>query len=944
MPSSSSNTLPGRAATRNRHKRVSLRECSQLAVSWCNIKNGGNDVNQVGRVENGYPSLSLFVFVSPGAEAVKVLVEKPADEPARGEVLVHQDIAPEALERLRATVLTEYATSVLVDIADDDLNAATDAATDLRLRLILREDFDRIRINGYDYPSGTSCPDMPGNFTISDYTGDVGLYLVQTIGPPTAEWSAAVAAAGEVIHFLPCNTYLIRANPARVSSLIDLPAVQHLEVYQPAFKVHPRLVTAPRAFKAIVQLDSGQDLESITAAVEAMTGSRITRSEGGPLENVLVHITPDQMRSLARRPEVLWIEPYTRPGFSDERHAMVDAAQHDHDKPDPVGTGVRYHTWLSNQNFCTNGFAPTGCISYSTKVAVFDSGLDKNSCYSIEDGYDETTGICTWSTSANPPHWDHHPDFGLREERFFCIELSDGTGGFRNGCRVPPNPPGTYEDVFLFSDIQPAHGTAVASLIAGDPFVGLAQTDSSGYYEGTGIAPTARLIAARLFDEQINRAPEFSPNDYERLMAKVYGAGARFANNSWNEYANWDDDGDMNPLWPELKHAVSYNAFSQMMDMLVRDGDGGFDEFNKPITIVFSAGNYKRKAGVTEDPNPNSLVVAPANAKNILSVGASDGWEDPSEGPRCCYQYGDEAHDCDGPAHPDDISNVLWLSMRGTGTAIDRFKPDLVAPGLRLRAALSRGAEPAVFDYTCFGGTSGAAPQVTGAAVLVDAWYEHTYGVHPSPAMVKALLTAHAADLGSNGEAGIDRLTGQPLPHSPSLAQGWGRLDLDTLLSPQVETRVYDEDHTPSGPMRFKCGPGFRSIDLQVDDLGEPMIIVLAYTDRYGAPNAQEPAVNNLDLKVIDGSGSTGSHYYGNLFAAGSALSRRYVGFHRTPATDDTNNIEMIRIDPAQIVNGDFTVLVKALPLGGKAVPGLDPSCSANQDFALYVYNAGVAE
>ncbi len=88
-----------------------------------------------------------------------------------------------------------------------------------------------------------------------------------------------------------------------------------------------------------------------------------------------------------------------------------------------------------------------------------------------------------------------------------------------------------------------------------------------------------------------------------------------------------------------------------------------------------------------------SLVVAPANAKNILSVGASDGWEHPEEqGRECCLQYGGEAHDCDDPAHPDDISNVLWLSMRGTGSQVDRFKPDLVAPGLRLRAAMSRSS------------------------------------------------------------------------------------------------------------------------------------------------------------------------------------------------------------------------------------------------------------
>ncbi len=59
---------------------------------------------------------------------------------------------------------------------------------------------------------------------------------------------------------------------------------------------------------------------------------------------------------------------------------------------------------------------------------------------------------------------------------------------------------------------------------------------------------------------------------------------------------------------------------------------------------------------------------------------------------------------------------------------------------------------------------------------------------------------------------------------------------------------------------------------------------------------------------------------------------------------DRHKNTEMIRIDSAEILNGDFTVRVGAVTLGGKAVPGLDHAWCANQDFALYVYNAGVAE
>lgn len=50
------------------------------------------------------------------------------------------------------------------------------------------------------------------------------------------------------------------------------------------------------------------------------------------------------------------------------------------------------------------------------------------------------------------------------------------------------------------------------------------------------------------------------------------------------------------------------------------------------------------------------------------------------------------------------------------------------------------------------------------------------------------------------------------------------------------------------------------------------------------------------------------------------------------------NTVELIRIPAGEIINGDFTVEVVPA-VSAKAVPGLDGS-GANQDFALYVYNA----
>ena len=99
---------------------------------------------------------------------------------------------------------------------------------------------------------------------------------------------------------------------------------------------------------------------------------------------------------------------------------------------------------------------------------------------------------------------------------------------------------------------------------------------------------------------------------------------------------------------------------------------------------------------------------------------------------------------------------------------------------------------------------------------------------------------------------------------------------------------------------------------------------------RSGAAGAEYPVVNDLDLVVVDGEGMASSRYYGNRFVPGGFLSRRYVSWFG-PTPDYYNNVELIRIDPAQIVYDDFTVEVTSAALGGKAVPGRDHWSCGNQ-------------
>ncbi len=907
---------------------------------------GGSNVKKATPVEK-VGSLSLSLCVTPGVEAAKVLVEKSAAEPARGESLQYQPIALETLANIRATVPAEYATTVLVEIDQGDLDVAAAQAVEAGLPMTLHEDYDRIRINGFDYPSGAPCPDLRLDQLLESTPEKDGLWVVQMIGPPTPEWQTTLRSQGAVINAMPANTFVIRADRARAEALVRREGFHHVEPYQPAFKIQPRLAAAPGKVRAIVQLDAGRDLEDALTAIEAMVDRQFSRESRGALRSLLVELTPEQIRLLAQRPEVVWLEPYTRPGFSDERHAMVIAGQHDHDKPNSILTGLRYQDWLESKGFCAPG-QTENCIAYSTRVAVFDSGLDRNICrvevYSGQpDLYDENTGQCQWVDPGDTNSVLRHADLVDREDRFFCIEIEDDFGTLVNTCYS--SSPFWHTAKYTFSDVY-GHGSSVASLIAGDAIGGTGAIDSSGYLKGSGIAPDVNIVGAKI-------GGQFGPDDYERLVGKVFGIGTRFANNSWNEYADWDLLDPDDPNWPNFYHIVGYNTFSRMTDQLVRDGDGGYNDFDKGMTLVFSGGNFawEENDPPYPDPNPDYLTIAPGNAKNIISVGASGGWEHQSENRGCCNQFawiGEPS--C---ADDDDISDVLFLSTRGTGTFQHRFKPDLVASGTRLQAAESREVNENASEYVCFGATSGAAPLATGSAVLVDAWFGYSAGYHPSPALIKAMLVAHAANLGPSpfGEGGIDRYTNQALPHSPSLAQGWGRLELDGLFSPPAATVIIDEDHrtSPPGPYdpperRFRNSINTWTESYSVDQTSQDVIIVMAFTDAPGTPGAQYPHVNNIDVRVIDnnppGSKWPTARYNGNFFQSPGPYSARvnFIGGF-VSYTDAVNNVEVIRIPAGDLTDNDFTIEVVAQGLNDQAVPGLDGGVP-NQDFALYVINA----
>jgi serine protease AprX len=135
------------------------------------------------------------------------------------------------------------------------------------------------------------------------------------------------------------------------------------------------------------------------------------------------------------------------------------------------------------------------------------------------------------------------------------------------------------------------------------------------------------------------------------------------------------------------------------------------------VVVVAAAGNHGYKSFHTKegafDGYAAFSITDPGNADGVITVGATHrNWP---------HTYG-----------------ISFFSSRGP-TGDGRLKPDLVAPGERIRSTLPGG------EWGDLDGTSQAAPHVSGAAAMLMARYSELIG---QPRRIKKILCESATDLG----------------------------------------------------------------------------------------------------------------------------------------------------------------------------------------------------
>jgi subtilisin family serine protease len=327
------------------------------------------------------------------------------------------------------------------------------------------------------------------------------------------------------------------------------------------------------------------------------------------------------------------------------------------------------------------------------------------------------------------------------------------------------------------------------------------------------------------------------------------------------------------------------------------DADCAFaDEFawNHPDHLtIFAAGN----AGT--DTSPANGVIdqgscgSPANAKNSVSVGATENDRPSGTGGGTSTPWG-TAWPSDYPTAPiasDLISysattspyrqGMAAFSSRGP-TQDGRIKPDVVAPGTDVVSTRSSvgnpyanwGLHPLFSDRYCFnGGTSMATPLIAGTAALMRQYAIERAGItNPSSALIKAMLVGGARSL-TPGQYGTGSTREIPA-NSPNPVEGWGQVNVADTVHPENRMiRLFDRLSPTTGQTNL--------LTVTVLKNSSPLDIALTWVDYPATLGASKTLVNNLDLLVLDPDGVS---YYPNNQAS----------------ADTVNTVETIRIHSAK--------------------------------------------
>uniref|UniRef100_A0A7C4CF21 Peptidase S8/S53 domain-containing protein n=1 Tax=candidate division WOR-3 bacterium TaxID=2052148 RepID=A0A7C4CF21_UNCW3 len=166
-------------------------------------------------------------------------------------------------------------------------------------------------VQGYSFDPLSEKPNLPENLTVQSYSGTHGYYIVQFEGPVRPEWKKAAERAGaELMWYLPDYAFIARIPNDRVAAVWAATAVRWVGLFQPAYKLYPKLEAATGRQTLIVVFFKPEDPWQVTSQLLALGASNILTEFNQWNSSVKLDIDAAAIPAVAQLPGVLWVEPW----------------------------------------------------------------------------------------------------------------------------------------------------------------------------------------------------------------------------------------------------------------------------------------------------------------------------------------------------------------------------------------------------------------------------------------------------------------------------------------------------------------------------------------------------------------------------------------------------------------------------------------------------------
>ncbi len=527
------------------------------------------------------------------------------------------------------------------------------------------------------------------------------MHLVHFAGPVQPDWRDALVKTGaDVVTYIPNNAYLVYGDANQLAGVQGLARtaafIQWDAEYADDYKIDPQ------ARAGFVQKNAaaaaGTDLYAIQLVADAATNNATRGVIDGlrlaPVKNsysilnyvnIIVRLPAAKLPDVARRPDVISIQPYIEPTKNDERQDQIVAGNLSGNFPSAPG----YLAWLASRGFTQAQFTASG-----SAVDLTDSGID--------------------NATTSPNHFGLYVNGtrpGTSRVIYNRLEGTPNSGSTLKGCD--------------------GHGTINSHIICGyDDLSGFPFADASGYHHGLGVAPFVKVGSSVVFDPNTFTAP-----NYPNLQSKAYQDNARISSNSWgaNTFGGYNSD------------AQAYDALVRDAQPA---GSTFPAAGNQEMVIVFANGNAGPGLSSVGSPGTAKNVISVGAAENVNAFGGSDGCNIADTGADSAndiISFSSRGPCSDGRKKPDIMAPgthitggvVQTASPGSTGTADPCYNGTGVCGGVAPSDFFPSSGQQ---FYTASSGTSHSTPAVAGGCALIRQFFLNQGMLAPSPAMTKALL------------------------------------------------------------------------------------------------------------------------------------------------------------------------------------------------------------